>query len=448
MVYSESLIMKQIRIVFVQCPIIYLKSLSIIKGGYVCELIEAKNHTLLTNEFWSEIKRFQEIDKGSSGIYRYFIIASRGIPSGLSPVVNNLRRIRGPYAFYGQDSTINKSSFDKFKDQVIKLGRSEDDANFLFNKVIIKDDFGPIQTQGEALFIQSLSDNLPEYSNFPHAMKKAIFLGIKDFVNVNCNRFIDRKELENLIRSCIDPGNLPPHRFVNIFTGITDDEINNNGAINLNWSQFWGGETREYPNSEIWNEIIVKQLKNTKERISKYHNSRTIQLSGDRRLSSAIAIGHVFSAVSGFNINLDYRGKVWSTDAHATEDTLDYNIEVRTNGKSGDEAIVSIGIIHDISDEVETYLSSKSLTNFPFLHIRGDGPIISPNQANKVVQEVKKLINEFVAKSGSRKIHLFFAGPSFLALFLGHRLNATAVVQCYEKVSTNVYHPTCLLSCN
>jgi CBASS immunity sensor of nucleotide second messenger signals len=40
---------------------------------------------------------------------------------------------------------------------------------------------------------------------------------------------------------------------------------------------------------------------------------------------------------------------------------------------------------------------------------------------------------------------LFFAGPAFLALFLGHRLNATARVQCYERVESGDYVPACLL---
>jgi hypothetical protein len=47
--------------------------------------------------------------------------------------------------------------------------------------------------------------------------------------------------------------------------------------------------------------------------------------------------------------------------------------------------------------------------------------------------------------AGSKQVHLFFAGPAFLALFLGHRLNATAPIQCYERVSTGQYVPTCRL---
>ncbi|MBI4640000.1 MAG: SAVED domain-containing protein [Candidatus Tectomicrobia bacterium] len=50
-----------------------------------------------------------------------------------------------------------------------------------------------------------------------------------------------------------------------------------------------------------------------------------------------------------------------------------------------------------------------------------------------------------LSSTGSKQIDLFFAGPASLALFLGHRLNATAPIQCYEHVSTGHYIATCRL---
>ncbi|MDP9353383.1 MAG: hypothetical protein M3P51_17825 [Chloroflexota bacterium] len=38
---------------------------------------------------------------------------------------------------------------------------------------------------------------------------------------------------------------------------------------------------------------------------------------------------------------------------------------------------------------------------------------------------------------------MYYAGPGVLAVFLGHRLNATAPVQCYERVGTDQHVPTC-----
>jgi SMODS-associated and fused to various effectors sensor domain len=35
------------------------------------------------------------------------------------------------------------------------------------------------------------------------------------------------------------------------------------------------------------------------------------------------------------------------------------------------------------------------------------------------------------------------AGPAFLALLLGHRINATAPIQSYEWVGSGKYVPTC-----
>jgi len=70
---------------------------------------------------------------------------------------------------------------------------------------------------------------------------------------------------------------------------------------------------------------------------------------------------------------------------------------------------------------------------------------VSPHQANLVVREIKDLLSAALSRTGARQLDLFFAGPAFLALFFGHRLNATAAVQCYERTATGQYVPTCRL---
>lgn len=95
--------------------------------------------------------------------------------------------------------------------------------------------------------------------------------------------------------------------------------------------------------------------------------------------------------------------------------------------------------------EVDEYLQKQGLYDLPRLHIKGDASIVSPQQANLVTGKIKSLISENVVQSGAKQIDLFIASPAFLALFLGHRLNATAPVQCYERVAASQYVPTCLL---
>ncbi len=51
--------------------------------GFVIELVEAKNHQLTPSEFWNEVKRFQELDTGSPGTYRWFTLVSVGLSKEL-----------------------------------------------------------------------------------------------------------------------------------------------------------------------------------------------------------------------------------------------------------------------------------------------------------------------------------------------------------------------------
>jgi hypothetical protein len=63
--------------------------------------------------------------------------------------------------------------------------------------------------------------------------------------------------------------------------------------------------------------------------------------------------------------------------------------------------------------------------------VAGLGLIISPEQTNVATKGIKDLIVENLQCTGSKEIHLFFAGPAPLALFLGYCLDATAPVICY-----------------
>jgi hypothetical protein len=107
---------------------------------------------------------------------------------------------------------------------------------------------------------------------------------------------------------------------------------------------------------------------------------------------------------------------------------------------------VTLGIGRDIGGEVDTYLAPQPhLVQLPKLYLHSDTPLVSPQHTNKAAGIIKAVVAEALAQWGATKLHLFYAGPSHLALFLGHRLNATASVQCYEWVRAGEYVPTCLL---
>lgn len=408
------------------------------------EFIEVKNHTLTPAEFWREIDRFKRVDTGSPGTYNKFTLAITGLSPDIQPLINILNRVRKPDDFYEDGSGVKINSFSEYLEKVQQLQRTEADAHFIFEKVFIRADLSIAQTHGEVLFQQSLTKHLPEYKELLAKSLSDIHNNLYIFVKNRINQPITRLELEATLREKI---NLPKTRPIMLHTASTEEKTRHNLAISFEWQKFFGGNTRCYPPTEEWNTRLIGELKQTQEFILQNHKTRRIKLTGNHRLSASLAIGSIFSAVSGFIIDMEYRNEIWSTDAHPTSQTPPYVLEPTIVNKTGKQIIVTIGILRDIKSEVTTNLKQHGLKNLPILHLEAKEALISAEQVNLAVRNCKNAIDKALVDSGAQLIHLFIASPAHFALFLGHRLNATAAVQCYEWVSTEHYVPTCRLSC-
>jgi hypothetical protein len=141
---------------------------------------------------------------------------------------------------------------------------------------------------------------------------------------------------------------------------------------------------------------------------------------------------------------MEYRSEIWATDSHPTPETPPYSLDNQILGDRGDRLVVSISIYRNILPVVKANLERFGLSDSPLLDIRGEQPITSPEQANIVAGNVKKIIVQNLLPCGSKTIHLFFGGPAHLALFLGHRLDATAPIVCYGWAGRQ-YSQTCQL---
>lgn len=415
--------------------------------GYKKEFIEVKDHQIRPAEFWEEIERFKQMERGSGGEYQWFTLASSGLHQDLHPLANSLRRIRDPYDFY-EDSRIFANSYDGYRERIRGLGKTDEDADFLFRKVLILGDLSLARDTGNVLFKHSLNENLPYHRDLADRILEEIYTELSTFVRNRRNQTITRNEIEASLRARIPAQFQPPVFPIRVHTAINEIETDaDKTAIRFEWAAFFAGENRNYPPPEVWSERLVGELLETKSWILERRATRRIFLTGNRRLSASLAIGSVFSAVAGFALEMQYREGVYATDAHAVAaETPDYRLQSQRFGnEKGERLFVSIGIIRDVMPEVDEYLQKQELYDLPRLHIKGDAPIVSPEQANLVAGKIKSLISESVVQSGAKQIDLFIAAPAFLALFLGHRLNATAPVQCYERVAAGQYEPTCLL---
>ncbi|MBP5971316.1 SAVED domain-containing protein [Brasilonema sp. CT11] len=411
--------------------------------GFTKELLKVEDRIIHPSKFWSEIRRFQEIDAGSPGTYRRFIVVATGISRDLEPLVNELRRVRNYQDFSQENFTIKDNSFRDYIQIITGIKGTDQDAFFIFNKVIIDIDWNNVKNHSEAIFKQYLVDNLPEDDELSNNILDTIYNHIVKFIRSRKNHNITRKEIETKLRDKIPSNQQPPLRPILIYTATEPKDNPDHPGLHFDWASFSGGETRAIAPPQEWNRLLI-ELQKTRSWIEKYRNTKRIRLAGNRRLIPCLAIGSVFSAVRGYSIEMEHREEVWPTDAHPTHETPDYPLSHQIVGETGTRLVVSmsIGIRRDITSEVEANLEKYELTGTPLLHIKAEQPITSPQQINVAVGNIKKLIVDNLVRIGGKEIHLFFAGPAHLALFLGHRLDATAPITCYAWVATGQYSKT------
>ncbi len=417
--------------------------------GYAKEAIEVKDHPVPPAEFWREIDRFRAMDARCAGEYRWFTLACTGLSEALHPLKNSLRRIRGPHGFYEEGYPIASNSYEGYARIIEDLEHTREEATFLYEKVALVDDLSPNRSHGQALFKEAMRDHLGAYADATDRALGDIYADLNILLQTHRNTTIPRLAIERVLRQRLPdharPAIAPVHLLTT--TGVGEAEGDQN-ALRFAWHEFFGGEDRAYPPPEAWERRILGELRQTKSWLRQHRQVKRIRLTGNRRLSASLACGWAFSAVAGFAIEVEQRTEVWPTDAHAGPDTPPYTLRPSGSvpGLTGDRLIVSIGIIREIDKEVEAHLARVGDRNLPTLHLWGSAPVLSASQANLIVGDVKSTLSDALVSTGARQLDLYFAGPAALAVFLGHRLNATAPIRCHERIAVGHYVPTCVLT--
>jgi hypothetical protein len=413
--------------------------------GFVIELLEVKNHTLTPKEFWREIQRFQELEEAAPGTYRRFILACTGLSEVLRPLYHSLQRIRGPQDFYPSTSAIPQRSWDDYVAIVVSLDHIDQDARFLFEKVDIHPDFSASPSHWEALFTRAFVEHRPGMQDVSGRALHTLYERLSLLLRDRCNQPIMRREIEACVDASVPLEQRPAMMPIYITTRAEPAQPVESTDLIFDWCDFFGRTARQYPASGEWSGRLLRDLIETRAWIVQQRRLRRIRLRGNRRLSAALAIGGVFSAVAGFAVEVEYRGALWASDNYPRNEDDVYSIEKEVFDGQGNQLIVTLAIPREITSDVQTSLSALGLEGAPQLNLYGSQPITSPQQANAVVGLIKREIATALTHGHCQHIHLFCAVPSPVALFLGHRLNATAPVQCYEYVAPMIYVRTCCL---
>lgn len=413
--------------------------------GFQHEFVEYKNHHLKRSKFWDEIEHFQEIDQQTPNAYQQFVLACKSVADELTPIANALKRVRDPYAFYETAQQIQDISYIDFVEIVKARGKSKDMADFLFLKVRFKLDSTDGEYHSRGHFIEEMKRYFPEFNKLPGEFTDAAHAQLTELVKSRKNKPIYRQELEKAIWHGIEEKNKPKD-IIRIYTSYDENAYKGpDGCLQFDWKGVFGGINRNFPPTEEWNRKITDELLATKKWLVATNRTRRIRLSGHRRLSASIAVGSIFSAVSGFTVGIETKDGIWWTNSHPKEDTPDYQWQQSIDGELTDEIAIGISILKDsANEEVERYLETKHFRG-KRLYLFSNIALQSDAHANRAVQKAKSMIQKLSSNTEAKKIHLFFAGPAQFALFLGHRLNTLGKIQCYERTSPNEYVPTVLI---
>ena len=413
--------------------------------GFRGEFIQYKNHRMTPSKFWSEIEHFQKMDQEAPDLYQRFALACTGVSDELGPMINALRQVRDPYPFYGGAQQIQNTSYDDFVQIVKRLDKSKGMAAFLFDKVDFDIDLTDAEDHPRELFREALFQIYPVFEELPAKFSTAAYSRLVELVQSRKKQPIYRGELEEAIWKDIEP-EYRADPSIRIHTIHDDSDEGPEGSLQLNWKSCFGGRERNFPPADVWNRQVIGEIQSTREWLVSTQRSRCIRLSGHRRLSASIALGSIFSAVSGFMIGMETKEGIWCTNNHPQADTPDYLWEQDIHDDGLAEGIVvGISIKRNIANDVELYVETMDFHG-PRLYLFSDNAVLSAAHANRAVEKAKQIIDVLVNAVGAKKIHLFIAVPAQFALFLGHRLNAMGEIQCYEYQNTNVYVPTCLIS--
>lgn len=216
--------------------------------------LEAKNHSVPPSEFWNEIDHFIELDLGSPGVFQWFTLVSTGLSADLHPLANGLRRVRDPYSFYDPRSELLRKSMDDYTKIVTGLGRTTQDAEFLFHRVLIEPHWPLATDHAAALFKDALS-KFPEYQYYPGPLQQQAFQEVIAIVKSHKNRPLPRHEIEDAIDRCRPASTPTPQRVLRVHTAMTGSPCPK-GAICFEWNPFFGGANRDYPPTSEWSRVV------------------------------------------------------------------------------------------------------------------------------------------------------------------------------------------------
>jgi hypothetical protein len=224
--------------------------------------------------------------------------------------------------------------------------------------------------------------------------------------------------------------------------------------FHLDWRSYFEGDESKRSHRVLdptaWNARMLPELLALERRLGEGSTTRMIRARGLARLSAWFALGHTFSDVARYTIEIDQQGKLWRTDAAPSALAVVETGREEIAGGDPDAMAVGISVTGSLEEDVRTHLrAARTAAAVLFLQPDrelGRGCFSSAADVTAFARAAKERMRRFVKERGARRLLLFYFGPLSGACFLGHQLNAVArQIQIMEDQDPG-YAPALLLT--
>jgi SMODS-associated and fused to various effectors sensor domain len=241
---------------------------------------------------------------------------------------------------------------------------------------------------------------------------------------------------------------------------IAEDGFDLEPDFKIDWRKYFEGRPElkghQLKNPDNWNKKLLPELHAVLKDVRRTTPARFVRARGLARLSAWIALGHTFSEVAGFMIEVVQQDKVWRTDANPSDDfkmlvSSNNGVEGEALTGSGSTVACGISVSGSLDQDVRAHLAT--LTDLPAAVL-----LLRPNRelgrdclrdAGDVValaRQSKDLARQFVKRWNATRLLFYYFGPLSGACFLGHQLNAVCrEIQIMEDQQPG-YAPAFLLT--
>ena len=380
---------------------------------------------------------FQTFERAYPGLARMHTLVTPRLPPTLDWLARDPARVRKVRPFYAPFADVTKASDDQLRKDLSKEF-GVDLGHFIANSVEIWERVMPNRDSGLQAFALALTRTFEHITATPKQIEQA-FEALSGLARKNLGVPLKRDVLIDQIEAALGQA-LFPNPVPRIHVRSDRNEVDET-ALEIDASGFSGGSA-QFPAPARWLDELVTPLDHT----ARWLRSRSVTrlaIGGSYRLTTAFALGKALRAASGFELEIETRSGIWSTDDRPLPDeTYPAFVTSEPACLAGDRLVVSVGILRDPAGDLVAGGALQANILGAFMA----APVASGRATQAAVSAVKAAVSASAARLKPAAIDLYFAGPAAFALALGHRWNAMPPTQLHEFIATERrYVPTALL---